>query len=369
MSEWQHHSPEFVDLREYDDGRPIVVMELVPPDADVLRDAWNALTRLWLELPPHANILDAVERSGRLGLFVRFAAIAWRREPLLLEDETRTTRAAAALGLQLCYAMSFLEAEVDAAERGWFTCPMAKVDIEGQVRLAFLPVAHRHPHGGRFVAPEVREHWPRCEEPGLVYLIGIALDELTEAWPEDDAPAPPRSPITPIIDRCLEPSTTKRYETIADVRRALRAVSGVKHALRQKSDLDEWRQFEEAIGRRVIRKPVRRHVPWADRPHQPTDRPRARPVPPPTPGREAHEQGKALFRAGRLDDARASFERALALEPTFVEAMLLRREVDRCASRARAEAGHAWPVRHDIDEALAKSAHLEAMLAQLDDDS
>lgn len=347
-------------MREYDDGRPIVVMELLPPDADVLNEAWTELTRRWLDLPPHANVLDAIARDGRFGLLVRFAAIDWRHQRLVLDGDRRTTRLAAAWDVQLCYAMGLLLAEVDAAERGWFTCPLVKVDVDDQVRLGFLPVAPRHPHGGRFVAPEARRDWPRCEEQGLVYVVGVALTELIEAQPGFP------SPLEPIIDRCLEASLDARYRTLSELRGALRTAGPVTHALRQRSDLDEWRGFEEHLSWKAIRPPPARHIPWADQPREPRPREEA-----PLPGsaRALFLDGKASLRAGRLAEACACFERALALEPMMIEAMHLRREVDRCANRARAEAGHAWPVSHDIDEALAKSAHLEAMLAKLDDET
>jgi hypothetical protein len=358
VSGWHDHSPEFVDVREYDDGRPIVVMDLVPPDADVMHEAWDALTRLWLDLPPHANIIDAIARSG-LGLLVRFAALDWRHEPLVLGGDRRSNRQAAIWGLQLCDAMSLLVEEVGEDERGWFTCPMTKIDIDGQVRLAFLRVAPRHPRIGRFVAPEVQRAWPRCGEPGLVYLIGVALDELTDSFMEQP------SPLAPIIDRCRAGSLDTRFGTIGELRAALRTAGRVSGKQRQRRDADDWRAFEEALSWKSIIKPITRHMAWADRPREPGPR-----AAPPLPGsaRAYLADGKTFFRAGRLAEARACFERALALDPMMIEAMHLRREVDRCAARAREEAGHAWPVNHDIDDALARSAHLEAMLRRLDGD-
>jgi len=45
--------------------------------------------------------------------------------------------------------------------------------------------------------------------------------------------------------------------------------------------------------------------------------------------RAHHLRGKALLALGRLPDARAAFDRACTLQPKLLEAMLLRREVDR----------------------------------------
>ena len=50
-------------------------------------------------------------------------------------------------------------------------------------------------------------------------------------------------------------------------------------------------------------------------------------------------RGKALFALGRLADARDAFERAFALRPMLVEAMHLRREVDRAMAAVRRGAG------------------------------
>lgn len=59
----------------------------------------------------------------------------------------------------------------------------------------------------------------------------------------------------------------------------------------------------------------------------------------PDEGARHYARGKALLGLSRLPEARAAFERATVLAPTMIEAMLLRREVDRHMAQQRATAG------------------------------
>ena len=360
MSNWHDHSPEFVDVREYDDGRPIVVMELRPPDADILRREWDELRAAWLELPPHPNILDAIDRAGR-GLLVRFAAIDWQREPLELELAGERDRLAASWGIQLCQAYAHIASAVPQHALGAFLCPLLMTDLDSQLRLAFLPPSPYHRVTGRFVAPEIRAGASLHDETSITFLVGRAMQEL----------APPNaSALEPVIVRCTEEDPVRRYRTLREVRRALRHAGRARARPRTEEHLSTWAALEEEMGWRIVRPPpsevsavpIARHAPYADTPFD-------RALAPPTPGsaRAHYLDGKAFFRNGRIDDARAAFERALALDPRMIEAMLLRREVDRLASATLAAAGHQGPPNEDVEEALAKSARLEAQLARLDE--
>lgn len=359
MSDWHDHSLEFVDVRAYDDGRPIVVMELRPPDADILGREWDELRAAWLELPPHPNILDAIDRAGR-GLLVRFAAIDWKREPLAPERAEQRDRVAASWGVQLCQAYAHIASAVPQPTRGAFLCPLLMTDLDAQLRLAFLPPSPYHRVTGRFVAPEIRAGGSLPDETSLAYLVGRAMQELAQ-----DASA-----LEPVIARCTEEAPDRRYQTLHEVRRAFRHAGRARARTRTAEQLATWAALEEEMGWRVVRPPpsaittvpIGRHTPYADNPFDRT-------LDPPTPGtaRAHYVDGKALFRNGRLDDARAAFERALALDPRMIEAMLLRREVDRLASATLAAAGHQDPPAQDVDDALAKSARLEAQLARLDE--
>ena len=59
----------------------------------------------------------------------------------------------------------------------------------------------------------------------------------------------------------------------------------------------------------------------------------------PDDGRQHYARGKALLGLSRLTDARDAFDRAIVLEPTMIEAMLLRREVDRHMKKQRGVVG------------------------------
>jgi tetratricopeptide (TPR) repeat protein len=52
-----------------------------------------------------------------------------------------------------------------------------------------------------------------------------------------------------------------------------------------------------------------------------------------------YARGKALLGLSRLPEARDAFDRAIVLEPTMLEAMLLRREVDRYMKKQRSDVG------------------------------
>jgi tetratricopeptide (TPR) repeat protein len=67
-----------------------------------------------------------------------------------------------------------------------------------------------------------------------------------------------------------------------------------------------------------------------------------------------HLRGKALLALGRLPDARAAFDRACTLRPQLLEAMLLRREVDRVMSATQASAGIANPMSLSLPDHLSE---------------
>jgi len=70
--------------------------------------------------------------------------------------------------------------------------------------------------------------------------------------------------------------------------------------------------------------------------------------------RAHHLRGKALLALGRLPDARGAFDRACTLQPKLLEAMLLRREVDRVMAATRAAAAVPNPMVSSLPEHLAE---------------
>ena len=83
-----------------------------------------------------------------------------------------------------------------------------------------------------------------------------------------------------------------------------------------------------------------------------------------------YQRGRCLFALGRLVEAREAFERATALQPSMIEAMLLRREVERSLKGVRDAVGdqpaQSTPVPHHLSElhaALANGGAREAIEA------
>jgi len=74
----------------------------------------------------------------------------------------------------------------------------------------------------------------------------------------------------------------------------------------------------------------------------------------PSDARGHHARGKCLLGLGRMPEARAEFDRACALEPKLVEAMLLRRDLDRASSGLRTAVGVQKSVQLEIAPHLAE---------------
>lgn len=72
----------------------------------------------------------------------------------------------------------------------------------------------------------------------------------------------------------------------------------------------------------------------------------------PTSGIGLYRRGRVLFRLGKLVEARDALDRAQVIEPTLVDAMHLRREVDKAISKVRAVVGSALPQQLAIPEHL-----------------
>jgi tetratricopeptide (TPR) repeat protein len=67
-----------------------------------------------------------------------------------------------------------------------------------------------------------------------------------------------------------------------------------------------------------------------------------------------YTRGKVLLALSRLPEARDAFDQACKLAPMMLEAMLLRREVDRCMAGGRREVGAQGPITFDIPASLSE---------------
>ncbi len=72
----------------------------------------------------------------------------------------------------------------------------------------------------------------------------------------------------------------------------------------------------------------------------------------PKSGLGLYRRGRCLFSLGRLVEARDALDRAQVIEPKLVDAMLLRREVDRALGKVKAVVGSALPQQLAIPEHL-----------------
>ena len=67
-----------------------------------------------------------------------------------------------------------------------------------------------------------------------------------------------------------------------------------------------------------------------------------------------YTRGKVLLALSRLPEARDAFDLACTLSPMMLEAMLLRREVDRCMTSGRRQVGAQGPITFDIPASLSE---------------
>lgn len=207
VSDWRGRRPPFGELRRFDDGRPIVVMELTPDEPD-RAEAWSALRTCWLELLPHHHILDAIEEDDRT-LLLRYAAIDWRSAPVRGDSPTGR-KMIATWGRQLVDAYTLIASQFRGAA-AHFMRPLLTFDITNRLRVGFLPTTEREP----WIPHEVSRSWPASDEPALGYAIAYALRDLCLGWTETTA-----EPIKSILERALDPTPQYRYPSLASLRAA-----------------------------------------------------------------------------------------------------------------------------------------------------
>ena len=231
-ADWRLRSPELHALRTYNDGRPIVVMEFEPAEPDRV-DEWLWLRQLWLDLPPHAHILDAIDRGAGADILLRYAAIDWQREPVDLEANARRV---ATWGAQITGAYRSISSALSATELGHFLRPLIKLDLTGNVRLAFLPIDRSD--------PRLPPRWPECNEHAVMNTIGRAIGEFCvgSAW-ISSRPAVPAE-IGEILRRCVQPQPPDRYTTLEE----LEAAWILSPPARDSTWVEAWERTQEGIG-------------------------------------------------------------------------------------------------------------------------
>jgi len=78
-------SSEFGSVREYDDGASEFVALEYRPFEHAANGEWLRLRELWLDLPPHPHVLDAIDRGDAGGLLLRYAAFEWHHPQIRLQ--------------------------------------------------------------------------------------------------------------------------------------------------------------------------------------------------------------------------------------------------------------------------------------------
>jgi tetratricopeptide (TPR) repeat protein len=237
---WDLRPPEVgsLCLRNDREGRRCVAFQMETGDDDAVDRMW----RPWLTLPPHAHLLEPIEAGC-----VRYAAIDFTRAPVAIQGSTRAAAATeghrrlAQWGLQLARTLGFVSACVPADELGWLACPFALVDAVGDVRIGFMPPSLSAAHANR-LPPEVIASWPRCDDSGLVFVVGQLLLSLVIVGPGLSS-----TPIGGVMRRCLERDPAKRYATLGSLHEAL-VVAGARRNEATHVDPAVWWHLEVGIG-------------------------------------------------------------------------------------------------------------------------
>jgi tetratricopeptide (TPR) repeat protein len=216
-SMWAARSPEFGDLSAGFDheGQPIVMMQF-----DSRPEEAAPLWQHWIERVRHRSVIPAVEPG-----LLRYTAINWRHAKN--GQFFASTRHIASLGLQLVSIYTHVIDAVGREDASWFSNPLVKVDLEDDLRVAFLkPVEGRN------------ERW-------AIAAIGLALDQLVSYTSSS-------SRLARIISCCLEDDRTDSFLSLGAVQRALlRLADG--HRWRTHASSASWRAIEQGIGFRSLR--------------------------------------------------------------------------------------------------------------------
>lgn len=240
--DWSRHGAEFGALRtmqEESTGQPFVAMEFAPPGHDEVA-VTDRLWEIWLSLPLHPNILEPV-RADRGMLMLRYAAIDWTRRAADIDrDDVAAT--VATWGVELTRAFEFLTVCMPAGEQAWIACPIAAIDIEGNIRLAFASPGGNVALMNR-LAPEVHGTWPACNERSLVYAVGQVLLGLVKV-----GSATATTPLGSVIQKCLAAKPQQRYRTLEELRGALVEAGGQRNRTRSFDADHIWSAVEDAIG-------------------------------------------------------------------------------------------------------------------------
>src|SRR3954471_12293902 len=169
-SMWALRSPEFGELgNAFVQAHSItgwrrervVTMQYANTGSACVRVA-EPLWRLWQDLPRHPVLFEVLEPG-----VLRYAAIDWTQPRIVLGVRPADDLRLAAWGIELAQTMELVLSRVPAAQAAWFTSPIVKIDLEGQLRVGFASVG-RDSLPADCSPPELHLQWPLCTERSFV---------------------------------------------------------------------------------------------------------------------------------------------------------------------------------------------------------
>lgn len=233
-ADWRHKSAEFDELAELTSrewGVLAVTRLAVPESASGgLRRLWE----LWSALTAHSHILEI--SANNEGWLV-YAALDWCAPRAPLHDAARAHRVSD-WGLTLVHVFEHVASCIPQERLGWLACPFVKLDLEGEPRVGFLP-PHACEDWRARLPPEVAESWPRCDERGLVFVVGQLLASLV-TWSSQST-----ARLVSILERATARDPAQRFADLAALRQALLAGRSYKHVVSSRS---VWRSAEAGLG-------------------------------------------------------------------------------------------------------------------------
>ena len=253
-SAWKHRSAEFHALRVLDEaGKPVVAMELELRCADELLASWLSLRELWLRLPSHPNALRAVAPGNASSLYVRYAALDWKHAFPVPIARPEAMEIGAIWGAQLSHAFDTIAINVEERELGHLARPFVKIDVGRNVRVGFLPIVPGELATTSFMGPEMIQGWPRCDERGLVFVVGKLVEQLCDIRDAPDLMA--------VLRRATDRAPLERYKSLSELRDAfIQLFPPAREAVRHGADLAAWQHAEAAAGFLAIHQPERARV-------------------------------------------------------------------------------------------------------------
>jgi tetratricopeptide (TPR) repeat protein len=134
-------------------------------------------------------------------------------------------------------------------QRGWLANPIALLDVDAQVRVAFAPVTPEGPRTRRHMPPELSVFWPVCDQRAVVYVAGSLLRDLWPmAWNPD-------SVLSNVVQRATHEDPTERYQTLDDLEAAFIEAGGDRTRIREGKRLAAWTAAELGLGRMLSGEP------------------------------------------------------------------------------------------------------------------